>query len=238
MISKLCSNMIAHRGLHNKIIPENSLEAFKKCVERNIPFEFDVHLLKDGTIIVFHDDNLKRMTGIDKYIMNCDYKDVSDLYLNNSKEHIPTLDEVLELVNGKVLIDIELKYDQKRYLLEKTLIKKLKEYKGDLILKSFDYKAVKYLKKHTNYNIGLLLYDTKKHKKETLWIERFFLKHINFLKLVSPDFVACELSMLPMKRITEYRKKGHSVYIWTIRTNEDLEYSKKYGDYYLVEKII
>ncbi len=238
MISKLSSNMIAHRGLHNKIVPENSLEAFKKCVDRNIPFEFDVHLLKDGTIIVFHDDNLKRMTGVDKYIMNCDYKDISGLYLNNSHERIPTLDEVLELVNGNVLIDIELKFDQKRYLLEKALIKRLKEYKGDFILKSFDYKAVMYLKKHTNYNVGLLLYDTNKHKKETLWIERFVLKHINFLKLVNPDFVACELSMFPMKRIAEYRKKGYPVYIWTIRTDEDLEYAKKYGDYYLVEKII
>ncbi len=238
MTSKLYSNVIAHRGLHDKVTPENSLAAFKKCVDRNISFEFDVHLLKDGTIVVFHDANLKRMTGMDKYIINCDYEEISKLYLNNTKEKIPTLDEVLELVNGKVLLDIELKYDQKRYLLENALIERLKKYKGDFILKSFDYKAVIYLKKHTNYKVGLLLYDTRKHKKETLWIERFILRHINFLKLVKPDFVACELSMFPMKRISKYREKGHLVYIWTIRTNEDLEYAKKYGDYYLAEKII
>lgn len=144
MIDKITPNMIAHRGLHNKLIPENSLEAFKNCVERNIPFEFDVHILKDGTIIVFHDANLKRMTGIDKYLINCDYEEVSKLYLGNSKEKMPTLDEVLKLVDGKVSLDIEFKYDQKRYLLEKALIKKLKDYKGDFVLKSFDYKAVLY----------------------------------------------------------------------------------------------
>lgn len=238
MIDKLSPNMIAHRGLHNKLIPENSLEAFKKCVERNISIEFDVHILKDGTLIVFHDDNLKRMTGIDKYLINCDYEEVSKLYLENSKEKIPTLDEVLKLVDGRVSLDIELKYDQKRYLLEKALIKRLKDYKGDFVLKSFDYKAVLYLKTHTNYKVGLLLYDTKKHKKETLWIERFILRHVNFLKLVKPDFVACELSMFPTCRIAKYRKKGHPVYIWTIRTKEELKTAKQYGDYYLVEKII
>jgi len=238
VINRLSSNIIAHRGLHNKLIPENSLEAFKKCVERNIPFEFDVHLLKDGTIIVFHDDNLKRMTGVDKYLINCDYAEINKLHLGDSKEKIPTLDEVLKLVDGKVFLDIELKFDHKRYLLENALIKKLKNYKGDFVLKSFDYKAVSYLKKHTDYKIGLLLYDTQKHKKETLWIERFILRNVNFLKFVKPDFVACELSMFPTSRIAKYRKKGHPIYIWTIRTNEELDDAKKYGDFYLVEKII
>jgi glycerophosphoryl diester phosphodiesterase len=230
--------MIAHRGLHNNLIPENSLAAFRKCIERNIPFEFDVHILKDGTVIVFHDDNLKRMTGMDKYLISCDYDDINKLYLKNSKEKIPTLDEVLKLVNGKVLIDIELKYDQKRYLLEDAVIKILKKYKGPLILKSFDFKTVIYLKKKTDYSIGLLLYDIDKEKKDTLWIERFFLKSVNFLKLSKPDFVACQLSMLPDKRITKYREEGHPVYIWTISTEEELERAKEFGNYFLVEKIV
>ncbi len=238
MISKINSNMIAHRGLHNDVIPENSLAAFKECLKRNMPFEFDIHLLKDGTIVVFHDDNLKRMTGVNKYLINCDYEEISNLYLKNTKEKIPTLDEVLQLVNGKVLLDIELKYDHKRFSLEKELIEKLDKYKGEVVLKSFDFQTVLYLKKHTNYKIGLLLYDTRKHKKESLWIERFILRHVNFLKIVKPNFVACELSMLPADRIAKYRKKGHLVYIWTIKTNEDLEYAKEYGDFYLVEKII
>lgn len=230
--------MIAHRGLHNNLIPENSLTAFKKCIERNIPFEFDIHLLKDGTIVVFHDDNLKRMTGLDKYLINCDYQEISKLYLKGTKEKIPTLDEVLELVNGKVLLDIELKYDHKRYLLENILLEKLKDYKGEVILKSFDFKTVLYLKKHTKSKVGLLMYDINKHKKETLWIERFILKRINFLKIVKPDFVACELSSLPLEDIKKYRDKGHDVYIWTVKTNDDLEKAKKYGDYFLVENII
>ncbi len=238
MINKISTDMIAHRGLHNNLIPENSLTAFRKCIERNIPFEFDIHLLKDGTIIVFHDDNLKRMTGLDKYLINCDYKEISELYLKGTNEKIPTLDEVLELVDGKVLIDIELKYDHKRYLLENKLLKRLNDYKGEVILKSFDFKTVLYLKKHTNYKIGLLMYDINKHKKETLWIERFILKRINFLKIVNPDFIACELSALPLEDVNKYRKKGHDVYVWTIKTNDELEIARKYGDYFLVENII
>lgn len=44
--------------------------------------------------------------------------------------------------------------------------------------------------------------------------------------------------MFPTNRIAKYRKKGHQVYIWTIRTKEELETAKQYGDYYLVEKVI
>ena len=72
--SFLTQNLIAHRGYHDiKIgIPENSMLAFKRAIENNLIIELDVHVLKDGTVVVFHDDNLKRMTGIDKDIKNLD----------------------------------------------------------------------------------------------------------------------------------------------------------------------
>ena len=60
------NKIIAHRGIHdNEKIPENSLKAFKLTMDKNIPIELDIHLTKDNEFIVFHDDNLKRMTGID-----------------------------------------------------------------------------------------------------------------------------------------------------------------------------
>ena len=69
-LSFLTKNPIAHRGCHNKEnqIYENTIEAFKQAVLNNYIIELDVHLLKDGKIIVFHDDNLKRLTGIDKKV--------------------------------------------------------------------------------------------------------------------------------------------------------------------------
>lgn len=78
------NKLIAHRGLHDKDTPENSMGALKKALEKDIAVEFDVHLLKDNKIIVFHDNNLKRMTGIDKKINELSYDEIKDIKLANS----------------------------------------------------------------------------------------------------------------------------------------------------------
>lgn len=60
----------AHRGLYNKEagIPENSLPAFSRAIARGFGAELDVHLLRDGTLAVFHDSDVKRMTGREGYL--------------------------------------------------------------------------------------------------------------------------------------------------------------------------
>ena len=69
--------VFSHRGLHDNIIPENSMPAFEKSIELGINIELDVQLTKDNKLIVFHDSNLKRLTNVDKNIKNCKYKDKS-----------------------------------------------------------------------------------------------------------------------------------------------------------------
>ena len=58
----------AHRGYfdNNSGIPENSSAAYKRAIEKNYPIEMDIQLSKDGKLVCFHDDNLKRMCGVDK----------------------------------------------------------------------------------------------------------------------------------------------------------------------------
>lgn len=53
----------AHRGLHDDEKPENSLAAYKAALDKGYGIEFDVHLLKDGSLAVMHDSDLKRTTG-------------------------------------------------------------------------------------------------------------------------------------------------------------------------------
>ncbi|MBL0340609.1 MAG: hypothetical protein IPP71_06645 [Bacteroidetes bacterium] len=102
---------IAHRGLHTNdgIIPENSLAAFQKAIDENYLIEIDVHILADNQVIVFHDDNTKRMCGLDKKIRNLTFPEIKSLRLLETHHEIPTLLEVFDLVNGKVPILIELK---------------------------------------------------------------------------------------------------------------------------------
>lgn len=218
-------NIIAHRGIHNEAIPENSMKAFSLALKKNIPIEFDVHILKDKNIVVFHDDNLKRMTNKDKFIKECTYEEIKDLKLKNTDEKIPLLKDVLKLVDGKVLLDIELKMDVTDHSLEDGLIEILKDYNGEVILKSFDYRKVKYLKKHTNYKIGLLI-------KRMTGFKDFIIRNINFNILIKPDFLACNKNMLDCKSVKTFKK---DIYIWTIKNKDELKIYK--SDYYISENI-
>ena len=218
-------NIIAHRGIHNEAIPENSMKAFSLALKKNIPIEFDVHILKDKNIVVFHDDNLKRMTNKDKFIKECTYEEIKDLKLKNTNEKIPLLKDVLKLVDGKVLLDIELKMDVTDHSLEDGLIEILKDYNGEVILKSFDYRKVIYLKKHTNYKIGLLI-------KRMSGFKDFIIRNINFNILIKPDFLACNKNMLDCKSVKTFKK---DIYIWTIKNKDELKIYK--SDYYISENI-
>ena len=132
---------------------------------------------------------------------------------------------MLKLVDGKVLLDIELKMDVTDHSLEDGLIEILKDYNGEVILKSFDYRKVKYLKKHTNYKIGLLI-------KRMSGFKDFIIRNINFNILIKPDFLACNKNMLDCKSVKTFKK---DIYIWTIKNKDELKIYK--SDYYITENI-
>ncbi len=103
------ANKIVHRGAFTDIIPENSLGAFEKAIEENYIIEFDVMLTRDNKVIVFHDDNFKRLTGLDKEVKDTTYYEVENLRINNTNEKIPLLKEALDVIDGRVPIFIEIK---------------------------------------------------------------------------------------------------------------------------------
>ena len=106
----LFNNPIAHRGLHQgKNIPENSLSAVRACIEKGIPAEVDLRQLDDGNIAVFHDETLQRMCGVSKRIGDYTCEELKELELYQSGEPIPLLRELLELVDGRIPLLIEVK---------------------------------------------------------------------------------------------------------------------------------
>lgn len=108
---KIFNIPIAHRGVHNDSIPENSIEAFKLAIEKGFCIETDVHLTKDEKVVCFHDFSLKRMFDNDKSkVSNLTLKELhSDKYRLSNGELIPTLEDLVNLVDGKVDLLIELK---------------------------------------------------------------------------------------------------------------------------------
>ena len=228
-----------HRGLHNKAIgiPENSLLAFKESLKRNRPIEFDIHLLLDGNIVVFHDDNLYRMTGYNKDIKTCTYNDIKQLKLLDTKEKIPLLQEVLKLVDGEVLLDIELKYSQPAGKLEEKVCEYLDEYKGQFVVSSFNPLSIRWFKKHRPHYIrGTIAYETKVYERLGM-IQKFIYKNMLLNFICKPDFIAYRLHSLPNKRVENYKKQGYPILVWTIKSDDDLKKAKKYGDSFIYEKI-
>lgn len=234
MINNL--NVIAHRGIHDKITPENSLSSFKRAIKKNIPIELDVHILKDNTVIVFHDDNLKRMTGVNKEVKNCTYEEIKDLFLKGTYDKIPKLSEVLELVSGKVKILIELKCDVKNHLLEDKVLEITKNYSGEILFKSFSLNAVKYMKKNTNRSVGLLIGNVDKKIKSKLI--RFLIKRINYNIFLKPDFISCDYNIINQANIRWFKNKNKPIFVWTIKNIIDYNNLKNRCDYLIVEKII
>lgn len=228
----LSSNLIAHRGLHNDKYPENSLGAFKRAIRKNYIIEFDVHLLKDGTVVVFHDDNLYRMCGKRKKIKDFTYDELKKIKLLDTNYTIPTLDSVLKLIDGKVPIIVELKYDVKVGLLEEKVCNLLDNYKGEFCVKSFSPLSILWFKKNRpNYIRGLLISNKARNFKEKL-MHSF----IPFM-ICKPDFVSCNYLLYRNRRIRKYMRK-HPVIAWTVRTeNVYNKYKNKFTNM-IVEKFL
>lgn len=137
----LKDSVIAHRGIYdNKKIVENTIPAFKKAISKGYAIELDLHLSKDNKIIVFHDDTLDRLTDKKGKVESLPLEEIKKLKLLNVAS-IPTLEEVLELVKGKVPLLIELK-DSRGFTLEKEVSKMLENYKGEFAIQSFDPRTV------------------------------------------------------------------------------------------------
>lgn len=218
---------IAHRGLWDEKNPENSMGAFKRCVDESIPIELDIHLLKDNILVVFHDDNLKRMTGIDKLIKDCSYSDIKNLKLKETNYNIPTLKEVLQLVDGKVLLDIEIKSDVDNFTICKELCKYLDEYEGNFIIKSFNPFYISWFRLYRpNFIRGLLVSRLKGKKMNKLF--KYALFNMWFNCVAKPDFISFNHKDLPNKKIDSLKNKGVPILLFTIKENDIVNYQNEH----------
>ena len=208
---KIPNNKIAHRGMFDNIkIPENSISSFTKALKYNYAIELDIQLTKDNILIVFHDNNLKRMTGLDKLVEETNYEDLKNLKLLNTNEHIPTLDEVLKLVNNKVLLDIEVKKTKRIKEITNILKDKLSNY-DNFILKSFDPRIVRSLKNNINAEVGYLIGNDHK-----------YLSNIFIIKYTKADFLSISKKLLNTKKFKKLKNK-YQLLIWTIKDKDEIK---------------
>jgi glycerophosphoryl diester phosphodiesterase len=160
---------IAHRGFSGKY-PENTMRAFIEAVKAGCDgIETDLHMTKDGVIVLCHDESIDRTTNNTGYIAQYDYKDLCkvDAGIKFGKdfinEKIPSLDEFFEFIKDKnLVINLELKNNIIPYKsLEEKVIHKIYEYKleENVILSSFNhYSMVRVKEIDNNIKTGLLYF--------------------------------------------------------------------------------
>ncbi len=174
----LKNRLIAHRGVYNSNSIENTLSAFLKCVDKNYIIELDIHILKDGNIVIYHDYNLFRLCGVNKIIETLSYEQLSKIKIKN-KYTIPTLSQVMHIVNGQVPLLIEIKDVDNNSNFEEKLVKLLDNYNGEFAIHSMNPFVIDWLyKNRKNYIVGLIVFNDLNFK-----LVKKYTKKIDFISI-------------------------------------------------------
>ena len=228
----------AHRGLHKEGVPENSLAAFEDACRAGFGIELDVQLSRDGEVMVFHDYTLVRMTGCDKKLCELDAKELMTLTLAGTDQTVPTLKQVLALVDGRVPLLVELKGESFDTSLCAKVADLLRDYKGAYCLESFNPLLIGNMKKEFPEAFCGLLYTNVCREKKKKSALNLALTAMALNVVARPDFIAfdkADRDTLPVKITTQLF--GAPKFVWTVRTKEELDTAHKNGELPIFENI-
>ncbi len=222
---------LAHRGLWGGEIIENSLPAYQNAIEKGFAIEIDLYSTKDGEIVCFHDDTLLRMTKKDGVVYEKTISELKELTLLNSKHKIPTLKEVLSLIDGKVPLLIEFK-DQPDSGYISRAVEILKNYKGEFAIQSFNPLYLLKIKKLApEFLRGIL--GTSTPPKDKNFLVKKIIKNLSLNFLIKPDFISYNFEGLPIKS-----KKKLPILAWTITDKAQAETALKFADNIIFENFV
>ncbi|WP_411889319.1 glycerophosphodiester phosphodiesterase family protein [Yoonia sp. SDW83-1] len=218
---------IAHRALHDRKAGrvENSMKSIKAAIEAGYGIEMDVQLTADGHAMVFHDDVLDRLTAQDGAVRAHTRAGLEAIELTDDGGTIPSLEDVLALVDGRVPLLIEIK-DQDGGMgpdigpLEQATADALKPYAGDVALMSFNpHSVTKLAELAPDIPRGLV---TSSYQAQ-FWPEvpdqiRDRLRDIPDYDRVGACFISHEAGDLDRPRVAELKHQGAAILCWTIRS--------------------
>jgi glycerophosphoryl diester phosphodiesterase len=237
----LIARPVAHRGFHDRAAGrlENTLAAAIAAVERGFAIECDLQLTADERVIVFHDDTLDRLTVATGPVHRLTLSELREIPLRDSEDRIPTLQELLETVGGKVPLVIELKSQfigDRR--LERRVAEALAGYAGHLAVMSFDpasMQAMRTLAPHLPRGMIADRFDNPRERERNPPLKRLALRHLLFAPLVRPQFVAYHVGSLPANAPLLLRHLGLKLLTWTVRTEADRETARRWADQMIFE---
>ena len=210
---------IGHRGAKG-YEPENTLISFEKAIDFNVDgIELDVHLSLDGKLIVIHDETIDRTTNGKGFVNQLSLQELKSFRIENKYE-IPTLTEVLDLVNERCFINIELKGIGTAKpvvdLITHYISKKNWDY-TDFLVSSFDWKMLEEVELlNPKIRIGVLTEES---------IEEAFA----FAKKIKAFSIHPEYSLLSKENVALVQEKGFEVYPWTVNSTADIQKIKSFN---------
>ena len=212
----------AHRGLYelDESVPENSLTAFRRAVAAGYGAELDVQRTKDGQIVVFHDDSMKRACGVDGAVRDFTFAELQEIPLFGTEERIPLFFDVLQIFDAKQPLIVELKYGPDTDLLCEATRQMLDGYDGPACVESFHPAMVRWFKQHDPQRLRGQLSEavcfSKKHLSLPL---SFMMSRLLTNCLTRPQFIAYRVGPKPLSvRVAE--GMGAMKVLWTAREPE------------------
>lgn len=236
-VSAFYGRKFAHRGLHNKDVPENSMTAFRRARERNLGVELDVQMTRDKQLVVFHDGNLKRMCGVDGLLKDYSYEELSELRLNNTEEKIPLFSEVLKIIDGVDLI-CEIKSDNgvKNYELCQKTYDMLMTYSGNFCMESFSPFITGWFKKNHPEIIRGQLACITENSGNGRFVD-FLLTNLMLNFISRPDFIAYDFHDISTFGYRFVKKIFNPFRIcWTPKGVEEINIASKEFDTLIFEE--
>ncbi len=217
---------IAHRGLHTRdqTIPENSKKAFQNALKHGYAIECDLNILKDGTVVVFHDKDLNRLCGLDQKLSELTFEDIKDKKILKSDETIMRFDELLSLVGGKVPLLIELKPFGDTQKLCEEVAKHLDAYPHAYAIFSFHPNIVYWFKKHRPNVIRGQISEYFRLDKHMNPLMKYGMKSLFFNRFTKPDFISYGIHDLPNKYCDRAFKKGMTVISYAAKNQDELDF--------------
>jgi len=213
---------VAHRGLWSPDgPPENSLGAFQAACAAGYGIELDVQLSADDEAMVFHDEDLKRMTGAEGRLADRTVAELAELRLKDSDERIPTLAETLALVGRRAMVHVELKTPFGHVgPLEQRVHEILIDHAGPVCVIGFNpYSHAWFAERFPGVLRGLDSYSYARapHMDEA---QRRAFANLEHVAIAKPHFLALGLDMLPGEAAARYRAQGLPIVAWTVRKPE------------------
>lgn len=230
----LTKRNIAHRGLHQAGTEreENTLAAVNAAVEAGYAVEVDVRATVDGIIIAFHDETLDRMTDGSGEIGKLGFAQMQKFTIGNSGKPMPSLPDVMEIVDTQTPIFVEIKSSKKTdiQVLCAGVRHCFEGYRGEIAVMSFDPRVISWFKTYMpNYPRGLVvgresLLSWRNRTALTLWLGR-----------LKPDFLACDINLLPNGLCSRWRKRGKPLLTWTVKDKQLEKIAKDHADALIFE---